>query len=75
MMAAYSRVAEVEDSTWLMELRAAADRTAAAVPTSRRHLLVYFDHVGCWEFVAEDVEVRADLGFAASPRVQKPPPA
>lgn len=59
MVEAYSRVAVVEDSEWLEDLRAAS-RGEGMIPATARHFVVYFDHVGCWEILADDVILAED---------------
>jgi hypothetical protein len=49
MVDAYSRVCEVEESSWLVELRTAAAGRHVVLAASARHLVIYFDHVGCWD--------------------------
>jgi hypothetical protein len=56
MVNAYSRVCEVEDPSWLDELRTATTGSSV-LPASARHFVVYFDHVGCWEVLADHVEL------------------
>lgn len=57
MPEAYSRLCEIEHSTWLSELRARASAQHQIIPPSQRHFMVFFDHVGCLEVVAESYEV------------------
>lgn len=57
MVEAYSRVCEVDPSPWLAELREAAASRRATVSASARHFVIYFDHVGCWEVLADNIEV------------------
>lgn len=63
MLAAYSRISEARDSTWIEDLRASAQRQSTAFPASLRHFLLYFDHVGCWEVVAGGVDWRSNEEF------------
>jgi hypothetical protein len=54
----YSRVCQVVDSSWILELRGAVAASGEGqVSASARHFVLYFDHVGCWEVVARDVEL------------------
>jgi hypothetical protein len=57
MISAYSKVCELEGSPWWRELRARAESQGLILSASYRHFIVYFDHVGCWEVLAEDVAV------------------
>lgn len=59
MIEAYSRVCELTTTTWLDELRAAADQSSKLSP-SARHFLIYFDHIGCWEVLAETFQIEPD---------------
>lgn len=59
MMAAYSRVSEVQDSCWLADLQAAAGDGRSLLPSNLRHFLAYFDHVGCVEVLAGAVHLDA----------------
>ena len=61
MIRAYSRVCEFEGSGWLHELRAAAASQNMLLSPSARHFFVYFDHVGCWEVMADDVQLGSPL--------------
>jgi len=59
LVSAYSRVCEVELSTWLDHLRAGeADHGLAE---HLRHFIIYFDHFGAVEIVASDYQVSASL--------------
>ena len=60
MISAYTRVCEVENSALLAELSNVARVNDGAVSASARHFFVYFDHVGCWEVLADSVEVHDD---------------
>ncbi len=56
----YDRVVEIEDSSWIRELR------TAALPRWRdhwtmRHFLVYIDGEGAFEVIAEDVLLTPDV--------------
>jgi hypothetical protein len=57
MIEAYSRVCEVEASSWVAELREVAASRRMVVGPAAKHLVIYFDHVGCWEVVAGQVEL------------------
>lgn len=57
MVEAYSKVCEVEDSTWLAALRSTAANRHIILSASARHFVIYFDHVGCWEVLAEEIEL------------------
>jgi hypothetical protein len=46
---AYDRVVEVTSSHWLASL--------AHVPSGMRHYRVFFDEVGCYEFIAREFAV------------------
>jgi hypothetical protein len=54
----YDTVVEVEDSSWVAELRA-VDPAAAAYFTMR-HFMLYIDERGCYEVVAADWEMLPD---------------
>lgn len=62
LVEAYSAVAEVDESAWLSELRAMADKAHTSLPANARHLAVYFDHSGCLEVVADDFRLLLDGG-------------
>jgi hypothetical protein len=55
MITAYSQICEVVDSSWRDALRNKAAASLLVLPASARHFFVYFDHVGCWEVLADDV--------------------
>ena len=57
MIEAYSRVCQVEESSWIAALRESAAAQRMTVDAAARHLVIYFDHVGCWEVVAGNVEL------------------
>lgn len=57
MVEAYSKVCEVEDSTWLVSLRSIAASRGIVLSASARHFVIYFDHVGCWEVLAEEIRL------------------
>ena len=59
MIEAYSRVCIAEESPWLNELRRLALEGGEPIADDRRHWIVYFDHYGCLEVVAEDVRLDA----------------
>lgn len=48
---AYGRVIEVEDSSWLTEIKARLNRIKNSETSSLRHLMVDFDDGPRWEFV------------------------
>jgi hypothetical protein len=58
MIGAYSKVCEVEASTWIQELTAATEEGRGPLQAAR-HFVLYFDDFGCLEVVARDVEVVA----------------
>lgn len=60
MVEAYSRICEVEDSIWLSDLRSTAADRGAVLSASARHFFIYFDHVGCWEVLADNAQVESD---------------
>lgn len=60
MVEAYTRVCEIEDSEWAAELRSATRDGEGMLPASAHHFFVYFDHVGCWEVLADAVRVNDD---------------
>jgi hypothetical protein len=68
MVEAYSRICEVEGSTWLSDLRSTAAGRGIVLPASARHFFIYFDHVGCWEVLADEVQVEPDGGPRAAER-------
>ena len=51
----YDTVAEVMESEWVEELQRA--QTTSTSPWVMRHLMLYLDSAGCFEFVAESCEV------------------
>lgn len=53
MIGAYSQVCELVDSSWRWTLRADASGLEVFPASSARHLVLYFDHVGCWEVLAD----------------------
>lgn len=57
MVEAFSKVCARDGSPWLAKLRGRAEEREQVVPASLRHFLVYFDHYGCLEVLAEDVKV------------------
>lgn len=57
MVEAYSRVCEVEDSNWSVSLRSTAANRGIVLSASARHFVIYFDHVGCWEVLADEVQL------------------
>lgn len=57
MVQAYSRLCEIEKSSWRNELSAKATERGQGVPAAARHFLVYFDHYGCVEILAEGVAI------------------
>jgi hypothetical protein len=57
MVSAYSQVREVVDSPWKRELRELAATNRVLLSASARHFVVYFDHIGCWEVLADDVRL------------------
>jgi hypothetical protein len=60
MVEAYSRICEVEESVWLGDMRSTAASRGIVLAASARHFFVYFDHIGCWEVLADDVQVEPD---------------
>lgn len=58
MVDAYSEVGEVEDSTWLSALRDTAAGRGISLSDGARHFVIYFDHVGCWEFIADEIQMQ-----------------
>jgi hypothetical protein len=59
MVEAYSRVCEAEGAAWIEQLRSIAAGRGMPLPGTARHFVIYFDHVGCWEVLADDVELEA----------------
>jgi hypothetical protein len=57
MVEAYSKVCEVEDSDWIRDLQLAAANHSWELRAGSRHFFVYFDHIGCWEILADEVAV------------------
>ncbi len=57
MVEAYSKVCEAEDSMWLAALRSAAASRGIVLPASARHFVIYFDHIGCWEVLADEIRL------------------
>jgi hypothetical protein len=57
MVQAYSKVCETVDSTWIDDLRSTAEKRGAVLSASARHFVIYFDHVGCWEVLADTVRL------------------
>jgi hypothetical protein len=57
MVGAYSKVCELEESSWFRDLRYKAAERGRGLPASARHFVVYFDHVGCWEMLADDLRL------------------
>lgn len=55
MVSAYSKICEIENSSWLRDLKNNALAQGAEMPDSLRHFLLYFDHYGCVEVIAENV--------------------
>jgi hypothetical protein len=60
MVEAYSKICEVVNSTWVPELAGSSNESPGASERAR-HFFVYFDHVGCFEVVAADVQVRGAI--------------
>lgn len=56
---AYDTVAEVSDSSWIAELRAAQPPGADGVP-GLHHYLLYLDSTGCFEVAAGSWELLPD---------------
>lgn len=57
MVRAYSRVSEITGSRWYTDLRDEAQRHGGVFGSGLRHFVVYFDHVGAWEVLANTVSV------------------
>jgi hypothetical protein len=57
MIEAYSRICEVLDSEWLRELASKADSTYEPMRPGLHHWMVYFDHHGCVEVLADSFDV------------------
>jgi hypothetical protein len=57
MVSAYSRVNEEEGSLWVVDLDSAAAANEQTLSASLIHFTVFFDHVGCWEVVADSILV------------------
>lgn len=57
MVGADSRVCEVDDSDWSRQIRTIARERGTVLSASARHFVIYFDHVGCWEVLADDFEL------------------
>src|SRR3954467_12138830 len=57
MINAYSRVCEVIDSDWRERLNSQTGAPDPSIPASSRHFVVFFDHVGCWEVLADKIEL------------------
>lgn len=60
MIGAYSKLCVVEGSSWLSDLRAKSLKSRRSVSGSLRHFIIYFDHYGCIEVVADDAVVLGD---------------
>ena len=57
MIKAYSKVCWMDDSVWLMQTMQSAADHAGTIPEDTKHLLLYFDHYGCVEVLAQGVEI------------------
>lgn len=57
MLEAFSRVCEVEGSSWVEELREAGAKAGGNYGESLRHFVVYFDHEGCIEVAAQSASL------------------
>lgn len=66
MIEAYSRLCEAPDSDWMRELRERAQSHGLIVSASLRHFVVYFDHYGCFEVLADDVDVEGEPSAVSS---------
>jgi hypothetical protein len=66
MIKAYSKICELTDSEWLRELRERGQSHGLVVSASLRHFVVYLDHYGCFEVVADDVAVEGEQSVASS---------
>ena len=56
MVEAYSKIYEVLNSAWILELVRSTNESSSALARAR-HFFVYFDHVGCFEVASVDVRV------------------
>lgn len=59
MVEAYSSVCEFVDSAWLAALRSTAAIRGIVLSASARHFVIYFDHVGCWEVLADEIQLES----------------
>ena len=57
MIEAYSKICEVDESKWVDSLIAAAKEKSVEPYNNKRHFMLFFDHYGCLETIADSVEV------------------
>jgi hypothetical protein len=57
VVSAYSRIAEQPNSAWLAEIEAITTKRHQKMFPDLRHLVVFFDHCGCLEVIAQNVEI------------------
>lgn len=60
MVEAYNCVVEVENSMWLSSVRQQFQHAFHELSQSKRHFMIFFDHHGCLEVIADTVEVNCD---------------
>ncbi len=72
MVEADSCMCEVDHSGWLAAMRERASQQHSEIPLSQRHFMVFFDHYGCLEVVADSIEVKE---VAYGPKTQPTPQA
>lgn len=54
---AYSRICEITDSEWLNKLRQQAQLHGLTIGKTLRHFMIYFDHHGSFEVIAEIYDI------------------
>ncbi|HEY4248179.1 MAG TPA: hypothetical protein VGM64_15115 [Lacunisphaera sp.] len=60
MVKAYSKVCMIEDSPWITELSDNAKQNSEIIFEQTKHLIIYFDHYGCVEVLASELEILED---------------
>jgi len=58
MLKSYSKVVDVGQSDWLLQVKRELDSD----PESLRHLRIYFDETGCYEFICEGFTSQKTVG-------------
>lgn len=59
---AYSQICVIENSEWIDVLRATAAPRHQQIPLSKRHFVIFFDHHGGLDVVADSYDVLEDVG-------------